>query len=361
MDQHVGEDSAASIGATSIRHEYTLNWGPILEQLESTLLVSTYQAGKVVMACAGESADGGGLRLSYHNFDRAMGLASARGRLAVGSRSQVWILKDAPEIARQLEPAGLYDTCWLTRLSLYTGEIQGHELAWSDDELWVVNTAFSCLCTLDDQHSFVPRWRPRFVSGYAAEDRCHLNGLAMDGGLPRLVTVMGESDVAGGWREGKASGGCLIDVASSEVVARGLSMPHSPRIQGGRVWLLDSGTGRVVEADLSSGRAETVVELPGYTRGLAISGSVAFVGLSKIRETSTFGGLKVAERRDELKCGVAIVDLRAGRQVGLLEFHSGIEEIFDVQLVPVVRRAMLCGPNPELDEQTPIWLAPAPV
>ena len=28
------------------------------------------------------------------------------------------------------------------------------------DELWLVNTRFSCLATLDHEHSFVPRWRP---------------------------------------------------------------------------------------------------------------------------------------------------------------------------------------------------------
>ena len=128
----------------------------------------------------------------------------------------------------------------------------------------------------------------------------------------------------------------------------------------GRVWLLDSGTGRLVEVEPGSGRVETVVELPGYTRGLAIAGSMAFVGLSKIRETSTFGGVKVAERQGGAQVRGGDGGPAGGRQVGLLEFHSGIEEIFDVQLVPGVRRAMLSGPHPELDDQTPIWLAPAP-
>jgi Domain of unknown function (DUF4915) len=49
-------------------------------------------------------------------------------------------------------------------------------------------------------------------------------------------------------------------------------MPHSPRIHGGRVWLLDSGTGRLVQVDIQRGSVETVLELPGYTRGLAFCG-----------------------------------------------------------------------------------------
>jgi len=356
----VHEDEAVAGEPRSVEHEYTLSWAPILRQLGASLLISTYQAGKVVVVRHGLSADDLDIRLSCHNFERAMGVAVAPGRLAVGARSVVWILRDAPAIAPQLDPPGTYDACYLTRAALYTGAINSHELAWADDELWVVNTLFSCLCTLDDQHSFVPRWRPGFISQYAAQDRCHLNALAMAEGKPRYVTVFGPTETRGGWRPSKVTGGCLIDVVPGEVVARGLAMPHSPRIHGGRVWLLDSGTGRLVHVDRQKGSIETVAELPGYTRGLAFCGSLAFVGLSKVRESATFGGVPIAAHRDRLKCGVAIVDLASGRTVGLLEFHTGIEEIFDVQLLAGVRSPYLSGPYPEVDQQAPIWLAPTP-
>jgi uncharacterized protein (TIGR03032 family) len=182
----------------------------------------------------------------------------------------------------------------------------------------------------------------------------------MADGKPKYVTVFGTTDIRGGWRPAKVTGGCLIDVASGEVVTRGLAMPHSPRIHGGWVWLLDSGNGRLVRVDVRDGSIDTVTELPGYTRGLAFCGSLAFVGLSKVRESATFGGVPIAVDRDRLKCGVAIVDLAAGRAIGLLEFHTGIEEIFDVKVVPGVRSAYLSGPYPEVDQQTPIWLAPSP-
>ena len=266
----VSEDETSVGEPRSVEHEYTLNWAPILRHLRSSLLISTYQAGKVVVVSEGGLSDEFDLHLSCHNFEHAMGIAVGPGRLAVGTRSLVWILRDAPQIAPHLDPPGTHDACYLTRAAFFTGPINGHELAWADDELWVVNTKFSCLCTLDDQHSFVPRWRPPFVSEYAAEDRCHLNALAMDDGKPRYVTVFGTTDTVEGWRVRKNSGGCLIDVPSGEVVARGLAMPHSPRIHDGRVWLLNSGMGRLVQVDLQHGSVETVVELPGYTRGLAL-------------------------------------------------------------------------------------------
>jgi uncharacterized protein (TIGR03032 family) len=353
------DGAAAAAELRSVAHEYTLNWGPILRHLGATLLVSTYQAGKVVVVSQRPGFDDRDIRLSYHNFERAMGIAVAPGRVAVGTRSLVWILRDAPGIAPELDPPGTHDACFLTQSALFTGEINGHELAWAGDDLWLVNTLFSCLCTVDDEHSFVPRWRPPFISEYGPHDRCHLNSLAMEEGKPRFVTVFGATDSPQGWRPEKATGGCLIDVPTGEVVVRGLAMPHSPRIHGGRVWLLDSGTGRLVQVDVQRGSVETVLELPGYTRGLAFCGSFAFVGLSKIRESATFGGVPIAADRDRLKCGVAIVDLPSGQMLGLLEFHTGIDEIFDVRLVPDVRSPYLAGPYPNLDQQQPIWLAPS--
>jgi len=101
----------------------------------------------------------------------------------------------------------------------------------------VVNTRFSCLSTRDANFSFVPRWRPKFISSLAAEDRCHLNGLAMREGRPRYVTALGESDARAGWREKKASRGCLIDVESGEIISSELSIPHSPRWHERRLWV----------------------------------------------------------------------------------------------------------------------------
>ena len=339
-----------------VRHEYTHSLPPLLSQLGVSLLVSTYQTGKV--AAVGVAA--GELTLAYHNFERAMGLAFKPDAIAVAARAQIWFMRAAPDLAARVEPAGRHDACFLTRSSHFTGDIQAHELAWAGDELWLVNTAFSCLCTLDGRHSFVPRWRPPFISGLAAEDRCHLNGLAMADGAPKYVTALAETGTPHGWRANKVHSGCLIDVASGQTVARGFAMPHSPRVHRGRVWMLHSGAGQLVLVDPASGKAETVTELPGYTRGLALYDRYAFVGLSRIRETSTFGGMPIAERRPELKCGVGVVDLGTGRLVAHLEFVTGVEEIFDVQVLPGARCPALSSPYAGLDGAAPIWTVPQP-
>src|SRR5262249_19865549 len=209
----------------------------------------------------------------------------------------------------------------LRRPSHVPGDIGVHEMAWAGDELWIVNTRFSCLCTLDPDYSFVPRWRPPFLTALAAEDRCHLNGLAIVEGWPKYVTALGETDTADGWRPGKPHGGCVMDVPSGQVVVRGLSMPHTPRWHDNRLWVLESGTGRLLCMELGGGRRQTVTDLPGFARGLAFAGPYAFVGLSKIRATSAMDGVPLAQRRNELKCGVAMVDLRRGQLVAVLEFQ----------------------------------------
>jgi uncharacterized protein (TIGR03032 family) len=339
-----------------VRYECSDSMLVLLAEQRASLLVSTYQAGKLVAIGAWR----GELTLSFHNFERPMGTARSECSLAVGTHRQIWLLDEVPDVAQRIEPAGRHQTCFLARSSHYTGDVQCHEMAWIGGELWFVNTLFSCLCTLAPHHSFVPRWQPPFISGLAAEDRCHLNGLAIEGREVRYVTALGETNEPRGWRAGKTTGGCLIEVPSGHVIARGFCMPHSPRVYRQRVWLLDSGAGRLISLDRGTGRFETVATLPGYLRGLAIINDIAFVGLSQIRDTSTFGGVPIAENRERLKCGVAAVDLRTGELRGTFEFHSGVSEIFDVNALENSPQTAIRGPASGDDGDEPIWVVPPP-
>jgi uncharacterized protein (TIGR03032 family) len=179
------------------------------------------------------------------------------------------------------------------------------------------------------------------VSDLAPEDRCHLNGLAVVDGRPRYVTCLGTTDEPGAWRANKASGGVLIDITSDRIVLRGLCMPHSPRWHEGRLWVLDSGTGRLLIADPATGGSQAVCELPGYLRGLCFVGPYAVVGMSKIREKHIFGGLPVQQRCARLLCGLAVIDTRSGAQVGMFEYTAGCEELYDVRFLPGVQRPMI--------------------
>jgi uncharacterized protein (TIGR03032 family) len=345
-----GPTLAATEGPPPLRSVHTSNFSAILQELGISLLVTTYQAGKLVML----RPDGDRLNTHFRGFGKPMGLAVDGDRLAIGTSVEIWEFHNAPAVARRLEPAGSHDACFLPRSSVCTGDIQIHEMAWGDSqgddpELWFVNTRFSCVCTRSNVHSFVPRWRPPFISALAPEDRCHLNGLCVVDGRPAFVTALGATDTRSGWRADKKGGGVLMEVPSGEVVARGLSMPHSPRWHGGRLWVLESGGGGIGHVDPATGRYEAVAVLPGFTRGLDFCGPLAFVGLSQVRESAVFSGIAVAERPlADRCCGVWVVNIHTGQTVAHVKFEDALQEIFAVQVLPGVRHPDVINDQPRL-------------
>jgi uncharacterized protein (TIGR03032 family) len=340
----------------SLHSVFTTSLPGILSQLGISLAVSTYQAGKVILI----REDQGQINTHFCNFNKPMGIAADGLRLTVGGKNTVWYYRNMPTLAPKLEPTGRHDACYLPRRIHFTGDIDIHEMAWGADELWLVNTRFGCLCTLDADHSFIPRWRPKFITELTPEDRCHLNGLAMKNGQPKYVTALGETDVQGGWRKNKRDGGILMDVENDRVVARGLSMPHSPRLYQGNLWFLESGIGGLSrfaseepdpdEADHASW--SSVATLPGFTRGLDFVGPLAFIGLSQVRETAVFSNIPIVESLAETEriCGIYVVDIRNGNTVGFLRFESGVQEIFAVHALPTKFPEMLDSSHKRLND-----------
>jgi len=321
----VTDVSASAAEAFSSVH--TQNFPALLRELRCSLLVTTFQAGRVILMRPRD----GSINTHFVALPRPMGLAADRERLFVGAQRSVHEYRNMPGVSARLDPAGTHDAVYLLRNVHVTGHVDIHEMAFSSTECWYVNTLFSCLCTLDTEHSFVPRWRPRFVSGYAPEDRCHLNGLAMGDGRPRYLTALGETNEREGWRANKRGGGVVLDVDSGEVVARGLSMPHSPRLYRGRLWVLESGRGALSTVDTVTGRVETVAQVPGFTRGLDFVGPVAFIGLSQLRASNPFTDIPLTDENPDRASGVWAVNIDTGRTIAFLRFSASVEEIFAVQ------------------------------
>ena len=110
-DQSTPSASPAAPAAVEFRYTQTDSFVELLHQLGASLLVSTYQANKLLAVRAG----GGGLSTLVRTFDKPMGLAAAGGRLALGTRKEVWFLRNAPDIAPRVEPAGRHDACFVPR------------------------------------------------------------------------------------------------------------------------------------------------------------------------------------------------------------------------------------------------------
>ncbi len=256
---------------------------PWLYEQNLSLVFTTYQAGKVFFV--GLQPDGK-LSVFERTLDRCMGLYAAGNSLYISTLYQLWRFENT------LAPGEVHDNhdaIYLPQVGYITGDLDIHDIVVDDQQQIVfANTLFSCLATVSETHSFVPVWQPPFISKLAAEDRCHLNGLAVKDGKPKYVSVISKADVNEGWRQQRVNGGCIIDIDSNETVLSGLSMPHSPRWYRDKLWVLNSGTGEFGYADLDTGKFQAIAFCPGYQRGLAFHHNFAIVGISESRHTTPF-------------------------------------------------------------------------
>ena len=361
---------------------YSANLPAVLKQLNIALAFTSYQAGRLMLV----RSDGDALDVNFKSFPRPMGLSATDRGLTLGVFTQVHhfaredglldkikqplqrieedvtaprikpketgdaaveavVVSDAEETEQQRQirayEDSLYapvdarvDACFIARSTHHTGMINIHDIDWGDEGLWAVNSSFSCLCTLEPDYSFVPRWKPHFISELVPEDRCHLNGMALKDGKPAYVTTFSKFNQTGMWRKHAEFDGTLMDVATNEILLDGLAMPHSPRWHDGSVYFCNSGHGLVCRFDPRTGKVETLVEVPGFTRGMAFVGPILIVGLSKVRQSDVSRPAPLAQRYDDTFSGLWLFDLEHNREIGHIRFTGNVDQIYDVAVLP---------------------------
>ncbi|MBT1062796.1 TIGR03032 family protein [Bowmanella sp. Y26] len=361
------------------RAECSGNLPGLLKQLNISLAFTSYQASRLMLV----RSDGAELDISYKSFPRPMGLAADTNSLTLGTFTQVlrFSREDAllTQIKQSLAPiedditaprmktrpeqeqdnnaapdeqaqqeaewqayqAKLFepvdertDACFITRASHYTGMINIHDIAWGTDGLWAVNSSFSCLCTLEPDFSFVPRWQPHFITELVPEDRCHLNGMALKDGVPAYVTTFSQFNELAKWRDNKDHCGTLMDVASNEVLVEGLAMPHSPRWYNGKVYFCNSGFGELCTYNPTTGDVEVIARLPGFTRGMDFYGPLLFLGLSKVRQSEQTKSSPLSDMYEQTYSGIWVLNLDDNSLVASLSFTGNVDQIYDIAVLP---------------------------
>lgn len=389
MSEHAADDSREANVYESLDFscEFSPNLPAVLKSLDICLAFTSYQAGRLMFL----RSDGQNLEVNFKGFARPMGLAATEAGLTLGVFSQVInfarvdglveklkqplqsINKDitAPRLKLEASDAAQdeaavpepedhapaeptkeelahqayieelsapvddrVDACFIARSTHFTGMINLHDIDWGNDGLWVVNSSFSCLCTLDPDYSFVPRWKPHFISELAPEDRCHLNGMTLKDGKPAFVTTFSMYDEPGLWRKAEKNQGTIMSVEHNEVLVNDLTMPHSPRWHDGYVYFCNSGEGLVCRLDPSRGDVETMAELQGFTRGMDFYGPLAFVGLSRVREGNVLNPPPLKLKYDETHSGIWIINVDDQTEVGYLKFTGNVDQIYDVAVIP---------------------------
>ncbi len=191
-----------------------------MSQANGSIIVTTYESNQVLII----GWDGKQPCIFGCPFDRPMGLAIQGRFIALATRDRLHVLANAVPLAPDFVASdpGRHDALFVPRMTYYTGKLHVHDVGSGKDGIWFVNTKFSCLAVPSLEYSFVPRWKPSFITELEPDDLCHLNGLAMDGGSPRFVTALGSADVMKqGWRPERLNGGVVIDVPTNQIVVRG--------------------------------------------------------------------------------------------------------------------------------------------
>lgn len=336
-----GERPALS-SVNTVTYSASPGFVSLLVRLDVSVAVSSYQSGKLYLL--GHNPNGG-LMINERLFPKAMGIAVSKETLLLAAQFQIQRFENVLEAGELVNET--YDACYVPRTTHITGALDAHDVGFlADGSIIFVNTRYNCLAMLSPKRSFTPVWKPSFISGIVDENRCHLNGLAIENGAPRYVTAVSRSDTIDGWRDRRANGGVVIDVASGEIVCEGLSMPHSPRLYKDRLWVLNSGAGEFGWVDLATGKFHFVAFCPGFLRGLAFHGRYAFIGLSKPRY-ARFEGLALDERLtvagSEAWCGIQVIDLETGARVEWFRIDGDVSEIYDLATLGGVSCPMLLG------------------
>ncbi len=309
--------------------EYSPQFAELLHKLGISLAISTYQAGKVVFLSA---VDTDKLIQLPRTFENAMGMAVSKNKLAVSALNNVTVLRNDPDLAPAYpNNKGVYDGIYIPRIIYNTGYLALHDMDFIDEKLIAVNTLFSCLSYIDGKHSFTPFWQPPFISELTPDDRCHLNGMAIENNEIKYLTALGNTNTSQGWRENKMTGGILTDYPSGNIILNGLAMPHSPRIYDGKLYLLNSAQGELICVDPEKGTYEIVVQLGGFARGMDRYGDYLFIGVSKLRHNSkAFSDLEIAKTSF---AGVIAVYLPYKSIVGSFKYEMSVDEIYDVKVI----------------------------
>jgi len=332
INEHINSESAPDNRHNNF--DFSVSYDAALPELLSylniSLILTSYQADRLITVRSHHNE----LDTHFIACPRPMGLTVDQQRLTLGIWAQVLDFRRDDSICDKVDDSGKVDACYLPRASHVSGMINIHDIAWGDEGLWAVNSTFSCLCTLDSNYSFVPRWQPSWITELQPEDRCHLNGMAMRDNKPRYVTTFNQENSAKAWRKNREGRGTLIDIETDVVLADGLMMPHSPRYYRDRLYVCESGYGLIWTVDPQTGEKTLFAKLQGFTRGMAFYDNLMFVGLSRVRASEASLSPPLAQEFAETYSGIWVLDINTAEVVTYLCFEGDIKQVYDIGIIP---------------------------
>lgn len=318
----------------------------LLNKLNCSIALSTYQAGKVVLISP--HPDNEKLITLPRTFKKPMGMAVKDDKMVITVRDEVIVFQNSKALAEHYpNKQNTYDSLWLPRMTYYTGLVDMHDVAFGDDGIYGVNTSFSCICKIDGNYNFTPVWKPPYIKEVAPGDLCHLNGMVVLNGKPKYVTALGITTTPQGWKENIVNGGVLMDVEKNEIVLNHLSMPHSPKMYNNELYLLMSASGEFIKVNLEEKTYTTLKKFDGFCRGLSFYKDFAFIGFSKLRKnSSTFAKLSFSDKANF--SGIKIIHMPTNAEVGEIIYETSVDEIYEVLILEDMIRPNILNTQDEI-------------
>ena len=312
-----------------------------MEKRRISLAFTTYTVGKIVLIGPGV---GGRFVVNERNFGNAMAMRPTPSGFYLSTQYAVWRFENGLTPGQSLNG---WDRIYMPRSCNVTGNVDIHDLHVDrQGRLLAAVTKYNCLAELDQRGSFSPIWRPSFIDQIVNQDRCHFNGFCLEDGDAAYASIVGPGNIKDGWRDHRADGGQIVDIRTNQIVADGLSMPHTPRLYQDELYLLEAGSGWFGRVDRTSGQFERLVWCPGFLRGLTFYEGHAIVALSKPRN-KVFSGLpldsELCARNQQAECAIYIISLADNKVKHKISIVGSVEELYDVAILPGTTHPMLVG------------------
>ena len=323
-----------------LRHTVSGRWWEVLAERRLTLIVSR-ETEHLLMALR---CDDAGPDISFVRLPHPSGIAVDRDRQVVHVAStrnpnQIfdfepgWALGNA---ARRGERGGEGLTLMPLRSRLLPGSLYLHDLALIGGELHAAAVGQNAIVEVHPDGRYRRVWWPQCVDTPSGpvfqKNHVQLNSIAagptVDGSYFGASTDQISSRRPGHLNFPVDRRGVIFSGRTREPVVRGLTRPHSVRLHDGRLWVDDSGYGTFGYCE--DGRLTVAARLPGWTRGLAFSGSLAFIGTSRV--IPRFRGYAPGLDVDTSVCGIHAVDATSGESLGSIVWPAG-NQIFGIEWI----------------------------
>jgi uncharacterized protein (TIGR03032 family) len=322
-------------------------------ELLSNLNISLILSREYEHLLVGLSAQDGRLRQSHQVIPHPTGLAVSPDKesLFVASTrnpNQIWEFKPClGHLSRKKSPFDVPTDSFRSLLPFRTRFLPGaqyiHDIAFIGKRLYANSVSQNAIIEIDFESSSANNhivWWPKSIEDEESKPDYSINYLQLNSiaaGVDLESSYFSAScakpgpTLPGSLEFEVDKRGVVFQGKSRDVIATGLTRPHSARFYQGNLWIDNSGYGEV--GLIKDGQFQAKFKLPGWTRGLCFVKNVMFVGVSRVlsKFSSYAPGIK---NQSNIECSVYAIDLTTEAQIGSIRWPAG-NQIFAIEAIDV--------------------------